>query len=89
MREIGIRQLKSEASALIDQVEHGEVMTVTRRGKPVARLVPAGMAPGMARLVAEGRVRWSGRRASLPEAVELRGDGPSAADLVIDDRGPR
>lgn len=89
MREIGIRQLKNEASALIDQVEHGEVLTITRRGKPVARVVPAGMAPGLARLVEEGRVRWSGRRARLPQPVELRGDGPTAADLVIEDRGPR
>ena len=89
MLDVGIRQLKNEASALIDQVEHGEVLTVTRRGRPVARIVPIGMAPGIARLVEEGRVRWSGRRPALPEAVALRGTGPSAAETVIDDRGPR
>ncbi len=89
MREIGIRQLKNEASSLIEEVEHGEVLTITRRGKPVARVVPAGMPPGMARLVEEGRVRWSGRRPELPRPVALRGAGPTAADIVIEDRGPR
>ncbi len=89
MLEIGIRQLKNETSALIEQVEHGEVLTVTRRGKPVARVVPVGMAPGLASLVESGRVRWSGRRPTLPTAVALRGEGPSAAEQVLDDRGPR
>ena len=89
MREIGIRQLKNETSALIEQVEHGEVLTVTRRGKPVARVVPAGMSPGIAKLVEAGRVSWSGRKPTLPEPVALEGDGPSAAEIVIDGRGPR
>lgn len=89
MREIGIRQLKNETSALIEQVEHGEVLTVTRRGRPVARVVPAGMAPGLAQLVEQGRVRWNGRRPALPAAVELTGDGRTAADVVLDDRGER
>lgn len=89
MLEIGIRQLKNEASALIDQVEHGEVLTVTRRGRPVARIVPVGMAPGIAKLVESGRVRWSGHKPALPTPVALRGDGPSAAEMVIEDRGPR
>lgn len=89
MLDVGIRQLKNEASALIDQVEHGEVLTVTRRGRPVARIVPIGMAPGIAKLVEDGRVRWSGRKPTLPAPVALRGSGPSAAETVIEDRGPR
>jgi prevent-host-death family protein len=89
MPEIGIRQLKNEASSLIDQVERGEVLTVTRRGKPVARIVPVGMPPGIAQLVESGRVQWSGRKPQLPTPVALRGEGPSAAESVIADRGPR
>jgi prevent-host-death family protein len=31
---------KNRLSALVDQVERGQEVTITRRGKPVARLVP-------------------------------------------------
>lgn len=85
-QEVGIRELKNGTSRLIDRVEAGEVLTVTRRGRPVARVVPAGMPPGIAQLVAEGRVRWTGRPPSLPEPVRLRGPGPLASDYVREGR---
>ena len=40
MPEIGLREAKAHLSELIDRVEHGEVLTLTRHGKPVARIVP-------------------------------------------------
>jgi prevent-host-death family protein len=85
--EVGIRELKNGASAYIERVEHGEVITVTRRGKPVARIVPAEMPRGLARLMAEGRLSWDGGKPDLqPPRVKLRGDGPTAADYVIEGR---
>lgn len=85
--EVGIRELKNGTSALIERVENGEVVTVTRHGKPVARLIPAGMPPGMAQLVAEGRVQWSGRKAQVPKTrVKLRGKGKTAAEYVSEGR---
>ena len=86
-REVGIRELKNGASALIECVESGEVITVTRHGKPVARLIPSGMPPEMAQLVAEGRVQWSGRKAQAPRTrVKLRGKGKTAAEYVAEGR---
>ena len=41
MREIGALEAKSRLGQLLDRVEHGEEIVITRRGKPVARLVPA------------------------------------------------
>ena len=41
MREVGAFEAKNKLSQLLDQVEHGEEIVVTRRGKEVARLVPA------------------------------------------------
>ena len=41
MHEIGAFEAKNKLSALLDRVEQGEEITITRRGKPVARLVPA------------------------------------------------
>ena len=41
MREVGAFEAKNKLSALLDEVEHGEEVVITRHGKPVARLVPA------------------------------------------------
>lgn len=41
MTEIGIRQLKQQASELVRRVSEGkEIITITNRGNAVARLVP-------------------------------------------------
>lgn len=40
MREVGAFEAKNTLAALLDQVEHGDEVIITRRGKPVARLVP-------------------------------------------------
>lgn len=40
MREIGAFEAKSKLGQLLDWVEDGEEIVITRRGKIVARLVP-------------------------------------------------
>jgi prevent-host-death family protein len=37
---VGIRELKEHASALIRRVAAGETISITDRGRPVARIVP-------------------------------------------------
>jgi len=41
MRDVSVRELQREIRAILDRVEHGESVAITRRGRPVARLVPA------------------------------------------------
>ena len=41
MREIGAFEAKNKLGQLLDLVEQGEEITITRHGKQVARLVPA------------------------------------------------
>ena len=41
MREIGAFEAKNKLGTLLDWVERGEEVIITRRGKAVARLVPA------------------------------------------------
>jgi len=41
MREIGAFEAKNTLGTLLDQVEQGEEITITRRGKPVAKLIRA------------------------------------------------
>lgn len=85
-RTVGIRELKDRASSIIDRVEEGEAITVTKRGRPVARLVSAATPPHLAALVAEGAVRPSEGPRQLPKPTKLRGDGKSAADYVSEGR---
>lgn len=40
MDRIGAHEAKTHLSRLLDRVARGESLTITRRGKPVARLVP-------------------------------------------------
>lgn len=42
MREIGAFEAKNRFSVLLAEVAQGEEITITHRGKPIARLVPAG-----------------------------------------------
>ena len=54
MASVGIRELRQHLSRYIDRVKEGESLTVTERGREVARLVPAGPKDSpLARLVAE------------------------------------
>jgi prevent-host-death family protein len=38
MAEVNLAQAKAHLSAIIDRVEAGETVTITRRGRPVAKL---------------------------------------------------
>ena len=41
MKEVGAFEAKSRRGTLLDGVEAGEEVVITRHGRPVARLVPA------------------------------------------------
>jgi prevent-host-death family protein len=41
MKQVGIIEAKTHLSSLLDEVEKGGEVTITRRGKPVAKLVQA------------------------------------------------
>lgn len=86
-KAVGIRELKDEASRIIEEAEAGEAITVTRRGKPVATIVSATVSPGLARLIAEGTVRPGKRnRHRKRNPVKLRGHGKTAAEYVSEGR---
>lgn len=40
MKQVGVFDGKAQFSALIDAAEHGETIIITKRGKPVAQIVP-------------------------------------------------
>jgi prevent-host-death family protein len=66
MRAVGTFAAKTHLSTLLEEVERGEEITITRHGRAIARLVPAGsisttgLADTVARLKAFRRGRFLG-----------------------------
>jgi prevent-host-death family protein len=56
MRSIGIRELRQRASDCLREVERGDSIEVTDRGRPVALLVPIPRAGTLEALAAAGRL---------------------------------
>lgn len=74
MKEAGIREARQNLTALIEEVRKGHEVTITDRGKPVARLV----APRPAR---NGPFRGRGAfRRRIPVLT------PPLSTAIIDDR---
>lgn len=53
-KEVSIAEAKSQLSTWVRSAEHGQAVVITRRGKPVAALVPATDLEQLARLRAAG-----------------------------------
>jgi prevent-host-death family protein len=88
IREIGVRELKGSLSETLRAVGRGEQVRVTIRGRPVADIVPAGVAAGDDRirgLVAEGRV-VPPSKSRPPRAPRLAKGRGSASPLVLGER---
>jgi prevent-host-death family protein len=77
MKKAGIREARQNLSALIEEVRNGHEVTITDRGKPVARLVPPRPAQGKP---FRGRVAF---RRSMPILVR------PLSSAIIEDRSDR
>jgi len=87
VKQIGIRELNQHASRVIDRVRNGEVIEVTDRGRPVARVVPITDTPGLlGRLVQEGRAVPPAARGKIPMPPVAGDAGRSASDEVAEGR---
>jgi prevent-host-death family protein len=66
---VGIRELKQNASRVVARVAAGEVLTVTDRGRAVARLVPLNESR-RDQLIGEGRLTpATGSLVDLPDPL--------------------
>lgn len=83
---VGIRDLKNGASRIVERAEAGESITITRRGKPVARIISATMPTHLASKVAAGKVRPANGVRALPDPVKLSKAGKTAAQYVSEGR---
>jgi len=83
--EVGIRALRADLSRWLKRVQHGEEITVTDRGKPVAKITPANGRSKLDELIAAGIVEPAPKRTGwLPEErVKAKG---SVSELVKEQR---
>ena len=82
MTSVGVRELRQRASELLRLVEQGEVIEITDRGRPVARLTPLPTGTPLEQMRAAGEIEAaSADLEDLPEPLVLpRGaEKPSAA----------
>lgn len=89
--EVGIRQLKLQLSRYLDSVGKGETITVTDRGKPVARIVPirsTELSPELKRLVEAGLLIDKGPFTYVPRPIRMfPGDeGKTSTDYLREQR---
>lgn len=77
MAEIGVKELKATASAVIDEVEDGAAYVVTKRGRPAAVLMPVEEAEDLVMANADEYIRL--RRQA--RAAYARGSTTNLRDL--------
>lgn len=77
MKEAGIREARQNLTALIEEVRKGHEVTITDRGRPVARLVPP--RPEQAKPF-PGRADFRRRMPALPVPL---------SETIIDERAER
>jgi prevent-host-death family protein len=76
MREVGAFEAKTHLSALLEAVAAGEEITITRRGKPVARLVPVDAIDALRRRAAIARIF------ALRNELATRADGLTRDEIL-------
>lgn len=86
MDEVGVRELKASLSRYLRKVKEGETVVVTERGKPIARIVPVRIPEHIAKLIAKGTVKWSGKPFRPPTKRFRLTPGPSISDYISEDR---
>ena len=86
MDQIGVRELRQNASVYLERVKDGESIEITQRGVPIAVLRPAKELSVIDRLIAEGKATPA--RGSLvdwlrdnPPAEPIT-DGPTLSEVL-------
>jgi prevent-host-death family protein len=78
VREVQASDAKARLAELLDQVERGETIVITRHGKPIARLVPdeeARRADALRAMAEIKEMRKHVGRATIEEILAWRDEG--------------
>ena len=68
-KKAGVRELKTNLSDYLRRVEEGEIITITKRGKTIGRIVPenASLEEKIQTLLKSGFLHWGGPFARTPK----------------------
>jgi len=85
---VSIRELKSRLSHYLRQVKGGATLLITERGRPIGRIVPAGLPPEdrLQTMIAAGLVSWNGHPLLSTVPVATTHGQQTVADLLLEDR---
>jgi prevent-host-death family protein len=78
MREVQASAAKTHLPQLLDDVEHGETIVITRHGRPIARLVPEAdrrQAENAAAIEAIKALRKGRPKITVEELLSMRDEG--------------
>ena len=85
---VAVRELKSSLSRILSLAREGEVIEVTSRNRPIARIVgipPHTDAP-LGDLIAAGALSWRSGKPCFAPPVELVADGVPVSQMVQEGR---
>ena len=91
IKRVGIRDLQKHLSSHINALQHGDILIVTRRGRPVARIVPVELpevpvSEKMELFIAAGLGSWSGHKPPTDTpGIPVRGP-KMVSELLLEDR---
>ncbi len=91
MINVGIKEVKNNLSRLLAQVKAGEEVLITKRGKPIARIVKESQGNQSIRaaldpLVQSGLITLPGRSIVKDSISAIETLGKPVSEIVIEDR---
>jgi len=81
MKEYNVRHVQHHLASLLEAVERGEKLRITRRGKVVAQLGPPEPDPA--------QLCWPDSASRLERLSQLAGKGMPASEIISEDRQER
>jgi prevent-host-death family protein len=81
MRTVSVREVQHNFAAMLEMVSRGQEIAVTKRGRVVARIVPARRGPE--------RVEWPDSAARMKRMGKQATRGTPASRLIRETRGER
>ena len=88
MPKAGIRDLKAHLSSYLRKVEAGQTVTITRRGKPIGRIVPVTQSTEaqLDAMSQAGLIAWNKEKLQPSAPVAQARGERTVADLLLEDR---
>lgn len=92
LARVGIRELRDNLKDVLDRVELGATVEVTKNGRTIAMIVPKQSGDGVERLIAEGKLlpsRSGSSTVRLPRRVVPPPGTPSSGEALDEMRADR